>query len=156
MDEAEKMLNEFEFEAVTKARVVATGYVPSIKACEPGYNEARAAVLAAMRKGGVPAGWQLVPVNVTKEMAHALESNLAECLPPSDVHAENWRKAYANMLAAAPQPLAFDRDSIIEACAEAAAAPIQKWNYPAHSVVANIAATVALSQAAIRAMKVQK
>ena len=151
MDEAERLLLAFQAAAID---AYAQHDGPSELDAER--ERLRAAVLAAMRRGGVPDGWQLVPVNVTKEMAHALESNLAECLPPSDVHAENWRKAYANMLAAAPQPLAFDRDSIIEACAEAAAAPIQKWNYPAHSVVANIAATVALSQAAIRAMKVQK
>lgn len=51
-----------------------------------------------------PSGWKLLPVEQTKEMAHALESNIAECLPPSEVHVANWRDAYAAMLAVAPTP----------------------------------------------------
>jgi hypothetical protein len=49
-----------------------------------------------------PAGWQLVPVEPTPEMARCLESNFAECLPASAVHVANWRDAYRAMLAAAP------------------------------------------------------
>ena len=49
-------------------------------------------------------GWKLVPVEPTPEMARALESNIAECLPASDVHVANWRDAYRAMLAAAPTP----------------------------------------------------
>lgn len=46
----------------------------------------------------------LVPRTITPEMARALESNYAECMPASDVHVANWREAYAAMLAAAPEP----------------------------------------------------
>lgn len=45
---------------------------------------------------------RLVPSRITPEMAHALESNFAECTPPSPIHAENWQKAWSKCLAAAP------------------------------------------------------
>ena len=56
---------------------------------------------------GAVAGLKLVPIEPTPEMAQALESNFAECLPPSDVHVANWRSAYQAMLAAAPTPPAL-------------------------------------------------
>lgn len=50
---------------------------------------------------GETEGWVLVPREITPKMAHALESNIAECVPPSEVHAANWRDAYRAMLSAA-------------------------------------------------------
>ena len=52
----------------------------------------------------IPEGWRLVPIEPTMEMALALESNYAECLPSSEVHNANWIDAYHAMLAAAPKP----------------------------------------------------
>lgn len=48
--------------------------------------------------------WCFVPPEITKEMAHALESNIAECLPPSEVHRANWADAYKKMLSVVPAP----------------------------------------------------
>jgi hypothetical protein len=42
-----------------------------------------------------------VPRDITPAMAHALESNYAECIPPSMIHVANWRDAYRAMIAAA-------------------------------------------------------
>lgn len=49
-------------------------------------------------------GWRLVPCEITPEMAQQLESNIAHCLPPSEVHRANWADAWKNAIAAAPQP----------------------------------------------------
>lgn len=46
---------------------------------------------------------KLVPVRITPEMAHALESNFAVCTDPSEVHAANWQDAWSKALAASPQ-----------------------------------------------------
>lgn len=51
-----------------------------------------------------PEGWRLVPVAITPEMARALESNFAECVPASEVHRANWAEAWINCLAASPSP----------------------------------------------------
>ena len=64
------------------------------------------AMLAAEARGvesAIPEGWQIVPKEITCEMAHRLESNLAECFPPCEAHKANWRYAYQSMLAAAPK-----------------------------------------------------
>lgn len=45
---------------------------------------------------------KLVPVRITPEMAHALESNFAICTDPSEVHAANWQDAWSKALAASP------------------------------------------------------
>lgn len=60
------------------------------------------AALAAALSTGEAEGMVLVPREITAEMAHALESNIAECSAPSDVHRANWADAYRAMLAAAP------------------------------------------------------
>jgi hypothetical protein len=52
----------------------------------------------------IPDGWKLVPIEPTPEMARCLESNIAECLPASEVHVANWRNAYRAMLNASPSP----------------------------------------------------
>jgi hypothetical protein len=101
MDEAENLLETY------------AQWVMSRKRC-PERDQARAAVLAAMRKGGVPEGWQLVPKVPTEEMEEAGWID-KEDVCPCDI--------YTAMLAAAPQPpaLPLDRDGIIEACVSAIA-----------------------------------
>lgn len=54
----------------------------------------------------VPEGFVVVPKEITKEMARALESNFADCLKPSEVHRANWAEAYRNMLSARPDQFA--------------------------------------------------
>jgi len=66
---------------------------------------ARAAITAYL-SAQKEVGWVLVPVAITPHMAVALESNFAECLPASEVHAANWQIAWADALTAAPDPLA--------------------------------------------------
>lgn len=67
---------------------------------------ALAAAIRAYLASAEPAGWRLVPPDITPEMAHALESNFAECTEPSAVHQENWSGAYKQMLLLAPLPAA--------------------------------------------------
>lgn len=67
-------------------------------------SDFRRLTAAASGVGEIPPGWALVPVEITPAMAQKLESNFAECLPPSEVHAANWREAYRAMIAAAPTP----------------------------------------------------
>ena len=64
---------------------------------------AHALTAALAAEPGAAEGKVLVPREITAEMAHALESNIALCLPPSEVHRANWAEAYRNMLAAAPR-----------------------------------------------------
>lgn len=63
----------------------------------------------------------IVPRKVTKEIGHALESNIAECLPPSPVHAANWRDAWGNATAAAPNGGKVSREKVTHAAKAAAA-----------------------------------
>jgi hypothetical protein len=113
MDEAERLLEEFE-KASAPSNYDTTAYA----AC-------RDAVLAAMRKGGVPEGWQLVPKVPTEEMKAAvlaIESwiQVDEGDGPSTVGMCDGLEAWDEMLAVAPQPPALDRDGVIEACAKVA------------------------------------
>ena len=56
------------------------------------------AILAAIEAAGV----RLVPVAITPLIGWHLESNLATCNPPSEIHAANWRDAWAAAVAASP------------------------------------------------------
>jgi hypothetical protein len=124
-DEAEKMVDAFGFEAATKARVVEVGYVPSIKACEPGYNQARAALIAALiAPPGVPDGWKLVPIAPTEAMGDA--GHDTGCTS-GDGTIDEWisgtpEEIWKAMLAAAPPaPVASVADAVAaerEACAK--------------------------------------
>ena len=62
-------------------------YVPDVRAS-----------LAAIEAAGV----RLVPVAITPLIGWHLESNLATCNPPSEIHAANWRDAWAAAVAASP------------------------------------------------------
>jgi hypothetical protein len=70
-----------------------------------------AAVLAAMRGGGVPEGYWLAPIQETPEMRAAGNG------VPSGSAGIIWEY----MRKAAPQPPALDRDGIIEECVSAIA-----------------------------------
>jgi len=128
------------------------GYVQLVNA-----NQAASdAVLAAMRKGGVLEGWQLVPKVPTREMSAAIAE--LDWNSKEDV---TWQQGYGAMLAAAPQPPALDRDaeehmaqSIYESWAFHGGDPKKPaWVSGGNSNRQTEAR--ALAQAAIRAMKVQ-
>ena len=69
MDEAEKLLQRFETAVIYADN--GDGPFRTVGDREEERDDARAAVLSAMRKGGVPDGWVLVPVEPTEEMEQA-------------------------------------------------------------------------------------
>jgi hypothetical protein len=109
------------------------------------FDKSKAAIIAAIRKaGGVPEGWQLVPVRANTDMGKAFY----DAAP----YAMRFFDGYKAMLAAAPQPPALDRDGIIEACAKVVegADYLIVQNMPPETTARD---TIKQAAAAIRAMK---
>lgn len=77
-----------------KCRGFGAGDMPMAVARE--FAQSAITAYEAARGDGV---W--VPRDITPAMAHALESNYAECIPPSMIHVANWRDAYRAMIAEA-------------------------------------------------------
>lgn len=78
-------------------------------------DDLRAALAGSGDGWPVPDGWKLVPEKITPAIGHALESNFAECSPPSDVHAANWQDAWTKALAASEAGrLALSQDPKVE------------------------------------------
>lgn len=101
-------------------------------------------------------GWKLVPVEITPEIGHALESNIAKCNPPSEVHAANWRDAWKQALAASPAPPPDDRaQQTGNDIASEFDARLSRW--PKRDALAGLADTIAAAlTSAIEAAKAKE
>lgn len=102
MDEAERLVCELK-DAVACAVTMKGPHTIEERAAL--VDQTTAAVLAAMRKGGVPDGWQLVPKVLTPEMVEATRTAENKYFSmPNAAEIEPDQMFWEAMLAAAPQP----------------------------------------------------